>query len=286
MYNITFVKYWRILPTNVIIKKVDGTDYEHIITHSLEKKQCAEAAVYLNGEIYLFGISTKDRICVQSYSLLTNTLTDPMIANFRLEHTSFYACAFMQNIYVIGGCLFDLETGAQAGSDVCWEFNVKTKMWKEIAKMNIGRMRFAVTVFQGQIVVSGGWDYHGAFATKWVEAYDHAADEWSHMPDMILGRRHHSLVATRSKLIAIGYNPHPEIYDRLFDKFVEMKPIPPSFDSFDFVKAISIGGKLQLFENNSKVMATYDVNEDKWSVEPFTATKDDWCDICLKIPKI
>ena len=92
---------------------------------------------------------------------------------------------------------------------------------------------------------------------------------------MLIGRNYHSLVAIRSKLFAIGcYVKTCEVYDSVTRKFVLIKPLPPGNIEFnlEFSKPISVENKVQVFEKRSNRVATYDVDEEKWSVEPFTTT--------------
>ena len=53
-----------------------------------------------------------------------------------------------------------------------------------------------------------------------VEVYDHIADTWANMPNMIDHRCNHNLVAMGDKLFVIGHTC--EVYDGSADKFVLM----------------------------------------------------------------
>ena len=310
-FNITFLEYKvaksrhttekRIEIINT--KQVDGNDFEstkdftQIPDNSKSYlKRFLEEAVYSNGAIYHIGNFSNDPgeyfwlqtpIFIQKYSLLTKTFSEPFEADFDDFRRGYCVCAFMKKIYVIGG-LYD-EDDDDIDEYSTSEFDVKTQKWKKVGCINELRRNAAAAVFQGQIVVSGGWQYDEDERSNTVEVYDHAADKWSYMPNMIFGRSFHSLVAVRSKLFAIGsYNERTcEVYDGFTKTFALIKTLPPTNIEFnlDFSRPISIGSKVQIFERRSARVATYDVDEEKWSVEPFTTTTTGY-DACLKIPKL
>ena len=51
--------------------------------------------------------------------------------------------------------------------------------------MNEPRCNFSSAVFEGKIVVSGGFNNE---TLNTVESYDHVAKSWTNMPNMVLGR--------------------------------------------------------------------------------------------------
>ena len=110
------------------------------------------------------------------------------------DRCDFCVCSFIDSIYLIGGFLRE-ET------DTCLEFKTIDKSWKTISKMNQLRSDASCVVFEGRIVVSGGWS-NVNFNT--VEAYDPLADTWSPMPSMIERRYRHTSTAMRNKLFIVG----------------------------------------------------------------------------------
>ena len=102
----------------------------------------------------------------------------------------------MDSFYIMGGCP-DREVGV--ATNACAEFNSKLRAWRNVAGMNEVRMNAASAVFQGKIFVSGGLNDGGM--TNTVEAYEHVADAWTHMPGIIQRRDSHVSVAVKNKLI-------------------------------------------------------------------------------------
>ena len=62
--------------------------------------------------------------------------------------------------------------------------NTRKNIWKEVSKMSSARGVASSVVFEGRVVVTGGWN-NLAEETNLVEAYDHINDSWTSMPSMI-----------------------------------------------------------------------------------------------------
>ena len=150
--------------------------------------------------------------------------------------------------------------------------------------MNNARTLLACSVFEGRIVVSGG--YHND-SLNTVEAYDHVGDTWENMPNMTNGRFRHKSVAVKNKLFVIGglSTNNFEVFDSNSNKFTFLKH--PSrayeFELYDPFKVITVGSKIFIFQSNSEVK-TYDFENDEWSVKVCEATKDLMFFSCVKIP--
>ena len=99
--------------------------------------------------------------------------------------------------------------------------------------MNEIRTFAACTVFEGKIVVSGGYNLNNFIGINTVEAYDHVADEWTCMPNMVEGRRKYGSVAMKNKLFVFGIYifgiGSSEVYDSRFNNFVVLKQKPSTF---------------------------------------------------------
>ena len=137
-------------------------------------------------------------------------------------------------------------------------------------------------MFEGRIVVCGGWD-NNINTLNTVETYDVVADKWSSMPNMIQSKRRHSLVAVRNKLFVIAYGSDIcEVYEDRSKKFVALKS-PPVEDIY-LNKAISIGSKIFVFQDNKAAVLCYDVDKNEWSEESCEITKflEFFC--CVTIP--
>ena len=132
---------------------------------------------------------------------------------------------------------------------------------------------------------------------KSVEVYDHAEDSWSHMPNMIVGRRDHRLVPIRNKLYAVAGElcespmQSTEVFDLVSNKFVILKPPPLSFQfDFSYLKgAVSMKNKILLISDCRPPVAWFDVEEQKWSEEDVDIDcGEELCEknCCFKIPHV
>ena len=105
----------------------------------------------------------------------------------------------------------------------CYKYDFKLNKWSFIASMGINRQKFACTVFEGKIVVSGGIrKISGNFErVKSVEAYDRYENIWTCLPDMIEGRADHSLTSMVNKLYVTAgpLDVTWEVFDSLTRKF-------------------------------------------------------------------
>ena len=71
----------------------------------------------------------------------------------------FCACAFMDQIYIIGGMAEGVDEiiyDEDDYTDLCMEFDTKYNKWSQVARMNEVRSYAASAVFEGKVVVSGG----------------------------------------------------------------------------------------------------------------------------------
>ena len=63
--------------------------------------------------------------------------------------------------------------------------NTRKNIWKEVSKMSSARSVASSVVFEGRVVVTGGWNIL-AEETNLVEAYDHINDSWTSMPSALV----------------------------------------------------------------------------------------------------
>ena len=118
------------------------------------------------------------------------------------------------------------------------------------------------------------------------EAYDHVANTWSNMPNMIYGRYDHSLVAVRNKLFVFGSGTETsEVFDSCANKFVLLKP-PSSIGFENTTRTLSVGNKILIFKHTSAQLISFDFVKNEWKEEPIEVTKDIAYYTCLKLPKI
>ena len=252
--------------TNVI----DGSNLKHLkFLPLMEKERKDFKAVCLKGEVYAFGGRNKLSnspesfvTVVEKYSPSTNKWSK--VADMFDNRKRFCACAFMDKIFIVGGCFYD---GDFAITNSCLEFNTKDESWKVVSKMNVGREYAACAVFQGKIVVSGGSDIN-RHDLKSVESYDAFADEWSRMPNMIESKYNHCSVVVKDKLFVIG-RKSCEMFDSFCKKFVAVKV--PLYTNC--CKSVAIGNKIVVFQEQRSFVFCYDVDKKRWSKEPCAETK-------------
>ena len=160
-------------------------------------------------------------------------------------------CAFKQNIYI-----FTYDYGPSL------VYNYETNKLTQIADMSINASCSACAVFEGKIVVSGGY-------SKSVEAYDYYENKWNYLPNMNEERESHASVSMGNKLFVIGghLNTSAEVFDSLSKIFTSfhsalLKTIIP-YNS----KAVCVGNKIIVFcrKYSGSTLYVYDVINDSWS---------------------
>ena len=236
-------------------------------------------AVSLKGEIFVFGgyDAEDNRVnTVEKYSPATNTWNK--VSKIPDKRQSFCACAFMGEVYLFGG-----QNKKSSTLDSCLRLHVfsckKNLKWKQIAAMSQLRRDASCSIFEGNIVVSGG-TYNDDDKLNTVELYNVFANTWKPMPSMIEARSYHSLVCVLSKLFAIDCSGC-EVFDETCNRFVMLKT--PEFNS-EIAKAMLVGDKILAFLKCSKIVYCYDFVKDEWSEESCEATENICCYSITKMP--
>ena len=188
------------------------------------------------------------------------------------DRNYFSTCSLIDNVFIISGLIKDnLDWNDTA---TCFKFNTRSLKWKEISNMINVRKLSASSVFEGRIVVSGGW-FNNRLNT--VEAYDHVRNTWENMPNMINVRFCHKSVAVKNKLFVVGglSTSNCEVFDSTTNKFTVLKQptLASRFNLREPFGVITIGSKIFIFKDNLDVK-TYDFEKNKWSLNACTATKN------------
>ena len=263
--------------------QIDGCNFNNVKIlplMTIERKRFE--AVYSKGEVYLFGGRDKcstQIMSVEKYSHSTNTWNE--VTHMFDERTGFRACSFIDKIFVFGGCF--LKTDHVTSS--CLQFDTKEenfsdKIWRKIAKMKETRYSPACVVFQENIVVSGGESINYDKLNT-VESYDVFGNKWTSMPNMINPHYFHSLVTVKNKLFVVDDETNTcEFFDNVCKKFVAIK----SSYTLNSNKAMSIGNKIVIFQNDKSSVIFYDVDKDEWSEETCEVLEDLKLFSCVKIP--
>ena len=174
-------------------------------------------------------------------------------------------CVFIDKLYLLGGYVF------REAKD-CSAFDTVNNDLKTLKSMNEARCSAACTVFKERIIISGGHGNEIEQLTS-VEAYNHVADRWSSMPNMVEGRFRHVLFAAQNKLFAIGgmESASCEVYDSRSKVFVLLKS-PKGVLSFDFKNAAGAfcyRNKILVYQSNSPTIAFYDIEKQEWCEETY-----------------
>ena len=269
--------------TNSIVK-VDGENNEDVEYLTLISQFHNASPVNVSSEVFfLTRVHKENKVRAYKYCHKNNTFEN---LNLSFNNYGDYGlCSFMNKIIVVGGRESSGHLGAVSS---CLELDTVNIGLKNIMNMEVTRKLPACAVFEGRVVVSGGYlddddptDFHS------VEAYDHVSDSWSRLPGMIHGRSCHQIVPVRNKLYVFGGGvENSEVFDSLSKKFSILKH-PSSLQGMSNYKvhgAVSIGSRIIVFKNSS--MAVFDLSKELWSEETFEYTKkSDWTN-CIKVPKI
>ena len=124
-------------------------------------------------------------------------------------------------------------------------YDKQSDKWTTKAYMMEGRENAACTVFEGNIVVSGGFtesivepeadDFHYVRVTSIhqfdsIEAYGHNENKWSSFPSMLRPRANHTAISISNKMFMIGgsFNYWDvlddfEVFDGVTRKFTSIK---------------------------------------------------------------
>ena len=232
------------------VRLINGSNYTKIIDlcPNIESRKHSKA-VFVKGEIFLFGGQTLDREFIQTvekYSIKFDKWQS--IAELNENHSNYGVCSFLDKVYLIGGAKWDItdnesestnnevyydsdysynsyHSDSTASKKVfyatnsCLEFNTKSYKFKDVSSMNFVRcFGHSSTVFEEKIVVAGGItddDYDGDSVTNSVESYNVFADKWSLMPCLIK-KSDVRLIACKSKLFAFKWSAKNQC--EVFDK--------------------------------------------------------------------
>ena len=205
------------------VYSVAANNIDNVITlPQLNTARTEPTVLCINDEVYGFGGLNCDRgkpiMPVEKYNISSNTW-EKVIDMYDCRE-KFCACSFMGSVYIVGGYL-------EGSTSSCVQFDTKYQSWKTISRINQARFNASCAVFEGKVVVSGGYnDDHTRLNS--VEAYDHVDDSWSCIPNMIETRFVHKSVAIRNKLYIVGgwTTRSCEVFDSCCNKFVLVKPHP------------------------------------------------------------
>ena len=147
--------------------------------------------------------------------------------------------------------------------------------------MNKRRKAASCTVFEGKIVVSGG------FSLNTVESYDFYANKWTYLPSMIEYRSFHASVSMGNKLFVIGgYEISScEVFNIVSRKFCSIKTVKAFFNKMNF-QAVCIRNEIVVFcdfylKCPTQVF-TYNVETNEWKLIDCGLLKDIYQVSCIR----
>ena len=216
----------------------------------------AHKSVYCKGELYVVADDTSevDRPnYVVKYSFATGAWSG--VRAIPETREMYCVCAFAGQIFVFGG----MNKKSNFLSSFV-KFDAKSNGW-EAGEMSEERVSAACAVFQGRVVVSGGFDLDSYPASRHVQAYDHFSRSWAPMPDMMEARRDHAMVAAGNKLFVVGgMRRSCEVFDG--GRFVALKERPGAINK-TLVAAFVVGSSTVVAVAAEAVL-WYDVTKDEW----------------------
>ena len=127
----------------------------------------------------------------------------------------------MNKLYVMEG--LDINNDKSLCLSHSYDINISKS--NKIADLNLARHGVACAVFEGKIVVTGGYDYKQGTELKSVEAYDYYDNKWTYLPDMIEERYGHASVSMGDKMFVIDgkLTASCEVFESFSRKFSAIK---------------------------------------------------------------
>ena len=255
----------------------------------LEAERDYMRLVCIKNELYAFQAvshSPSQGMPIEKYSFATEHWE--VIGNMHDARMMFCTCSIMNKCYAIGGLIDNHATSSCVALDTSTLSQYREPLqWRQVSSMNAARFNAGSAVFEGKVVVSGGYNNNALLNT--VEAYDHVADDWSNIPNMIERRNGHKLVAVSNKLFVIGgHSTSPcEVFDSTCKQFIS---ITPPFRYLNYLSSVSevvsIGAKLVVFGNREKKIVVLDLENYNWSEEVFEVLLDITDFGCVKVPQL
>ena len=273
-----------ILDFNIYLLKATNLKKVKMYNFQNNKFRMSGAASITNKVYFLFCNDVDEENLFIRHSPVLKTWEELNFFNNRY-FDSCSMCSFIDSIFLIGGNN-DYFNGYIDVERSCVVYDTTSEKYIEVAKMNDNRINAACTVFEGRVVVSGGKNDN--WLSRSVEAYDHVADKWSYMPNMIHRSCCHNMLAISNKLFALGCGGSfdiCEVYDSFCKKFVVINSDLTFFEYFR-KRAISTGRNILVFKNFSKKVAIYNVDKKEWSEKYFDVADDVECFHYLKIPSL
>ena len=238
------------------VYKLDGPKFDCEMFTSMPKRLWNCKTAVINSDLFVFSREFSSNSKVKTvYKFCTKTKTWSTETRLILNDIGFYVCSFKKNLYVV------YSIGK------CFVYNLKNKTWTELAKMMKHRQLAACSVFEGKIVVTGGYDDYNSF--KSVEAYDYYENKWTYLPDMIKHKSSHAQVSMGNKLFVFKEKQDDilsEVFDSVSRKFTLFQPYNSRQGYCSHVQAFSVGCNIVAFSYHFEYTGIfiYDVQNNRW----------------------
>ena len=243
----------------------------------LTKRYLHKSAV-VGSDIYILGGYDENYSWTSSfemYSIKKKHWKNLSPVHFDQEYYS--VCSFMQSIYVIGGYFRTyheeilIDNYDNYYKNDCYKYDTKGNKWYQVACLQTKRSNSACTVFEGKVVVTGGFtlnverslSYHEAL--KSVESYDHHDNKWTCLSDLNTAKSYHISFSMGSKLFVIdsGYLSHYEVYDKFSRKFTMFTfNIPRA--KLRYIEAFGVNDDIFIFDFELNLYL-YNINKKSWT---------------------
>ena len=176
-------------------------------------------------------------------------------------------------VFCIGGAV---DGNCGNSSSMAYKLNLNgNSEWEKVASMTEKRSCFGAAVFDGYLVVAGG--YNGKFRLDTAELYEERFKRWSSIASLTTIRDETVLVVANHKLFAIGGRDDEghslasvEQLDSLHGKWTAAKSMKKQRRYFAAVTCdgfiYAIGGQGQ-GKNVHKSIEKYDASKNKWSLK-------------------
>ena len=234
------------------VYKLDGRELKCKTSTSMPNKlkDCKSAVV--NSELFILGGYLQNKKFNKLIIKFCNkTKTWSSKVKLGIEDSYFCIISFKKKLYVV------------YATANCFVYNSKNDEWNQLASTKEKRFSPACTVFEGKIVLCGGYNYNSG-TLKSVVAYDYYENKWTDLPDMNERRIYHASVSMGNKFFVIGrYDTlSSEVFDSISRKFTFLRSTNLNANKYISVQAVSIGNNIVLFfstGNHETKVYVYDV---------------------------
>ena len=140
--------------------------------------------------------------CLEVYNLLDESLN--RYSDLPCETFGHCALSLDNFVYCLGG--ESAEEFMHTSTAKVYRLNIKAanSQWEEVASMSEERCAFGAAMWNGKLVVTGGYKYNDQTRMSSTELYEPHSNIWKQIALMNDVRSHHALIVADNKLFAVG----------------------------------------------------------------------------------